>query len=174
VGRNFLFHEMIPKPEYERGYLRVTKTSLWWQQREFPGVWTTKGLSFCMEKGYIWSINSSTWNHLQALWQGTPLDLLRSVFKETQRQDRIEADGYRSPTWRILRALKAVNEAKVVVGESAVTAAPFFASAGSPSQPFWGPQQGSKLVLWESLDEEEQVKCWKVLEQEKGWVVWCN
>jgi hypothetical protein len=62
VGRDFLFHETIPKPETERGYLRVTKTSLWWQQREFPGVWTTKGLSFCMEKGYIWSINSSTWN----------------------------------------------------------------------------------------------------------------
>jgi hypothetical protein len=55
-----------------------------------------------------------------------------------------------------------------------VTAAPFFASAGRPSQPFWGPQQGNKLVLWESLDEEEQVNRWKVLEQEKGWVVWCR
>jgi hypothetical protein len=103
-----------------------------------------------------------------------PLDLLRSILKETQNQDRIEAGGYRSPTWRILRALKAVNEAKVAVGELAVTAAPFFASAGRPSQPFWGPQQSNKLVLWESLDEEEQAKCWKVLEQEKGWVVWCR
>jgi hypothetical protein len=28
--------------------------------------------------------------------------------------------------------------------------------------------------LWESLDEEEQVQCWKMLEQEKGWVVWCR
>jgi hypothetical protein len=65
VGRDFLFHETIPKPETERGSLRVTKTSLRWQQREFPGVWTTEGLSFCMEKGYI---NSSTWNHLQTLW----------------------------------------------------------------------------------------------------------
>jgi hypothetical protein len=52
-----------------------------------------------------------------------------------------------------------------------VTAAHFFDSAGRPSHPFWGPKQGNKLVLWESLDEEEQVKCWKVLEQEKGWVV---
>jgi hypothetical protein len=56
VGRDFLFHETIPKPETERGYLRVTKTSLWWQQREFPGVWTAEGLSFSMEKGYIWSM----------------------------------------------------------------------------------------------------------------------
>jgi hypothetical protein len=117
VGRDFLFHETIPQPETDRGYLRVTKTSLWWQQREFPGVWTTEGLSFCMEKGYIWSINSSTRNHLQDLWQGTPLDLLRCILKDTQHQDRIEAGGYRSPTWRTLRSLKAVNEAKVVVRE---------------------------------------------------------
>jgi hypothetical protein len=66
------------------------------------------------------------------------------------------------------------HEAQVVVGEPAVTAAHFFDSAGRPSHPFWGPKQGNKLVLWESLDEEEQVKCWKVLEQEKGWVVWCS
>jgi hypothetical protein len=109
-----------------------------------------------------------------SLWQGTPVDLLRSILKETQHQDRIEAGGYWSPTWRILRALKAVNEANVVVGELAVSAAPCFASAGRPSQPFWGPQQGNKLVLWESLDEEEQAKCWKVLQQGKGLVVWCR
>ena len=29
-------------------------------------------------------------------------------------------------------------------------------------------------MLWESLDEEEQATCWKVLEQKKGWVVWCR
>jgi hypothetical protein len=62
----------------------------------------------------------------------------------------------------------------VVVGESAVTAAPFFSSAGRPSQPFWGPQQDNKLVLWESLDEEEQANCWNALEQKKRWVVWCR
>jgi hypothetical protein len=127
-----------------------------------------------MKKGYFWSINSSTWNHLQELWQGAPLDLLRAVYKETQQQDRIEACGYRSPTWRTLRALRSVNESKVVIGESAVTAAPFFDSAGRPSQPFWGAQPGNKLVLWESLSEEEKVTCWELLQQEKGWVVWCR
>jgi hypothetical protein len=37
------------------------------------------------------------------------------------------------------------------LGESAVTAAPFFERAERPSKPFWGLQQGNKLVLWESL-----------------------
>jgi hypothetical protein len=58
---------------------------------------------------------------LQAMWQGPSLDLLRQVYEETQHQDRIEACGYRSATWRILRALKSINEAKVMVGESAIT-----------------------------------------------------
>jgi hypothetical protein len=89
------------------------------------------------------------------------------VHEETQHQDCIEACGYRSATWRILRALKSVNEAKVVLGESAVTAAPFFENAGRPSKPFWGQQQGSKLVLWESLNEEDREACLKVLQKKQ-------
>jgi len=44
------------------------------------------------------------------------------VHEETQHQDCIEACGYRSPTWRVLRAHKAIIDAKVMVGESEVTA----------------------------------------------------
>jgi hypothetical protein len=92
----------------ECGYLRVTKSSLWLQQREFPDVWTSEGLTTCVEREYKWSINSTTWNHIQTMWQGPPLDLLRQVHEETQHQDCNEACGCRSPTWRVLRALKAI------------------------------------------------------------------
>jgi hypothetical protein len=142
VGRDFLFHEAIPNSENEYGYLRVTRTSMWWQQREFPGVWTREGLSFCMEKGNLWSNQQQHMESSLTLWPGPPLDLLRAVYKETQHQDRIEACGYRSPTWRVLRELKYLNESKVVIGRSAATASSFFDSAGRPSQPLWGPQQG--------------------------------
>jgi hypothetical protein len=73
------------------------------------------------------------------MWQGPPLDLLCQVHEETQHQDCIEACCYRSPTWRVLRALKAIRDAKVVIGESAVTAAPFFESAGRPCKTFSRP-----------------------------------
>jgi hypothetical protein len=69
------------------------------------------------------------------------------VYEETQHQDRIEACGYRSATWRIFRALKSNNQAKVLVGESAITTAPFFESAGRQSKLFSGPQQGNKVIL---------------------------
>jgi hypothetical protein len=35
VGKHFLFNEPIPRSENGQGYLRVTRSSLWWQQREF-------------------------------------------------------------------------------------------------------------------------------------------
>jgi hypothetical protein len=67
------------------------------------------------------------------------LDLLRHIYLESHYQDALEAKGYRSQTWRILRALQAIIKANVVIGESRLTAAPFFEGAGRPSGPFWGP-----------------------------------
>ena len=50
LGKHFLFHEPILYAKNGQGYLQVTKSSLWWQQREFPGVWTSEGLKTCVEK----------------------------------------------------------------------------------------------------------------------------
>ena len=88
-----------------------------------------------------------------------PLDLLRSIHEEVHLQNTLEASGYRSPTWRILRALQVCSEAKALVGESMITAAPFFEGAGRPSKPYWGPQQGRRVILWERLSLEDQQKC---------------
>ena len=68
VGRHFLFHEQIPKAANGSGSLRVATKSLWWQHEHFPKVWTSEGLSTCMEIGYQWNINSTTWNHLRMMW----------------------------------------------------------------------------------------------------------
>ena len=68
VGKHFLFHEEIPKAANGQGYLRVTKKSLWWKHEHFPTVWTSEGLTTCMENGYQWTINSTTWNHLRMMW----------------------------------------------------------------------------------------------------------
>jgi ribonuclease HI len=252
IGKHFLFHEVIPKAANGLGYLRVTTKSLWWQHEHFPNVWTSEGLTTCMENGYQWTINSTTWNHLRMMWlavgaaereeikgreetvgregaaerehveerggaaeqegkvgsnaatgrEGVPgreeadegvgaterkgttgregatkrgaLDLLRHIYLESLFQDALEANGYRSPTWRILRALQAIINANVVIGESRLTAAPFFEGAGRPSGPFWGPQQGRRVILWESLSLEDQQKCLNDLQDDTEWVIWCK
>jgi hypothetical protein len=48
------------------------------------------------------------------------------IRKEVEHQDRLEAAGYRSPTWRVLRALQSLLLATQLQGESAVAAPPFF------------------------------------------------
>ena len=252
IGKHFLFHGVIPKAANGLGYLRVTTKSLWWQHEHFPNVWTSEGLTTCMENGYQWTINSTTWNHLRMMWlaaettdneefkgreevaeqeceaeresvekrgktaeqedkEGSStvtgregatgraaaeegakaaerkgatgregatekgaLDLLRHVYLESLLQDTLEAKGYRSPTWRILRALQATINANVVIGETRLTAAPFFEGAGRPSVPFWGPQQGRRVILWESLSPEDQQMCLNDLQDNKDWVIWCK
>jgi hypothetical protein len=118
------------------------------------------------------TVNSTMWNHLQTMWQTQPLDLLRLVYEETHHQNILEARGYRSPTWRILRALQSIIKANVVIGESTITAAPFFEGAGRPSKPFGGPEQGRKVILWESLSPEDQEKCLNELWNDTNWVIW--
>ena len=103
-----------------------------------------------------------------------PLDLLRSIHEEVHLQNTLEASGYRSPTWRILRALQVCSEAKALVGESMITAAPFFEGAGRPSKPYWGPQRGRRVILWESLSPEDQQKCLTELQNDEEWVIWCK
>jgi len=100
-----------------------------------------------------------------------PLDLLRSIHEEVHPQNTLEASGYRSPTWRILRALQVCSKAKVLVRESMITAAPFFEGAGRPSK---RPQQGRRVILWESLSPESQQKCLTELQNDEEWVIWCK
>ena len=100
--------------------------------------------------------------------------MLRSIHEEVHLQNTLEASGYRSPTWRILRALQVCSKAKVLVGESMITAAPFFEGAGRPSKPYWGPQQGRRVILWESLSPESQQKCLTELQNDEEWVIWCK
>jgi hypothetical protein len=58
----------------------------------------TIGMAGAQANGYQWTVNSTTWNHLQTMWQAPPLDLLRLIYEETHHQNIFEASGYRSPT----------------------------------------------------------------------------
>ena len=85
---------------------------------------------------------------------------LQSV-SNTDRAEELEFGGHREHV--------ALLNANVVIGESRLTAAPFFEGAGRPSVPFWGPQQGRRVILWESLSPEDQQKCLNDLQDNKEW-----
>jgi hypothetical protein len=113
---------------------------------------------------------SSVCNHLRQ-WGGKSTSELRTLIRaEVVQQERLEAMGYRSPTWRLLRALQSLLSAVQLQGESAVS--PFFPSAGRGTTRFWGKEQGRTVFLWESLGEEGREECERVIRTHRDWVVW--
>jgi hypothetical protein len=99
-------------------------------------------------------------------------ELKTLIRAEVEQQECFEAMGYRSPTWRLLRALQSLFSAVQLQGESVVTVTPFFPSAGRDATRFWGKKQGPTIFLWESLDEEGREECERVIRTHRDWVVW--
>jgi len=60
---------------------------------------------------------------------------------------RIYLQLYRSPTWAVLRALQQINSATRIEGETAMSAPPFFQSAGRGDLFFWGGKEGPTVVI---------------------------
>ena len=77
-----------------------------------------------------------------------------TIRKETKRTEELEETGYRSPTWAVLRALQQINCATRIEGEAAMSAPPFFQSAGRGDLLFWGEKEGPTVVIWESLSKQ--------------------
>jgi hypothetical protein len=93
------------------------------------------------------------------------------IREEVEHQKRLEAAGYRSPTWKVLRALQPLLSATQLQGESAVTAPPFFRNAGRTVR-FCEKEQGPTVFLWDGLGEEGREECERVIRTRKDWVVW--
>ena len=109
------------------------------------------------------------------LWQGGKKDdseLKTLIRAEVEQQERFETMGYRSPTWRLLRALQSLFSAVQLQGELVVTTPPFFPSAGRGATRFWGKKQGQTIFLWESLGEDGREECERVILTHRDWVVW--
>jgi len=66
--------------------------------------------------------------------------MIATIRKETKRNEELEEAGYRSPAWTaaLLRALQQTNSATRIEGEAAMSAPPFFQSAGQGDLLFWG------------------------------------
>jgi hypothetical protein len=171
VGRDFFLDEKIPRHKSGKGYVRVVEHSVMWKATAASKIFTYQGLTTCTEVDKSWTIMSSTYNYF---WQGrgkNQKDLGTLIRSEVEFQERLEATGYRSP-WRVLRALQSMLSAVQLQGESAVTAAPFFSSAGRGTTRFWGNEQGPTVFLWEGLGEEGRGECERVIRTHKDWVVW--
>ena len=97
--------------------------------------------------------------------------LVERLHTESMAQEKLERQGNRCLTWRMLRSLQAVFEATTLHGGTIVTAAPFFDTAKRGKIVFWGDGKGPEVVLWDTLDEEDR-RSWKEAHREcKDYIV---
>ena len=171
VGKDF-FLEKIPIHESGQGYVRVVEHSVMWKETAASKIFTYQGLTTCTEVDKSWTIMSSVYNHLRQGREKSNSGLGTLIRAEVEHQERLEARGYRSPTWRLLRALQSLLSAVQLQGESAVTAPPFFPSAGRGTTRFWGEEHGPTVFLWEGLGEEGREECERVIRTHRDWEVW--
>ena len=173
IGKNWFLDQEIP----EGGFVRILDTSQVWEERvDETRIITTEGLTTCLDPGRGWTITSGGWNFLkkQECWKDHEQALITTIQKETKRTEELEEAGYRSPTWAVLRALQQINSATRLEGEAAMSAPPFFQSAGRGDLLFWGKKEGPTVVIWESLSEQEKENWLKEASTMHDWVVWCK
>jgi hypothetical protein len=100
--------------------VRVVEHSVLWKEKEASKVFTYQGLTTCTEDDRSWTITSSAYNHVRSKRGEDERSMAMFIRKEV---------GYRSPKWRVLRALQSLLSATQLQGESAVDAPPFFPNA---------------------------------------------
>jgi hypothetical protein len=113
----------------QQGYVTVITESAMWEHHGAQDVHSFQGLTSYTILEHTWTIMSGLWNHLLARSPHVGKKLALHVREEVVKQESLEEKGYRSPSWRVLKALQAVHGACVSVGETAVGAAPMFLKA---------------------------------------------
>ena len=133
----------------------------------------TEGLTTCLDPGRGWRITREGWNFLkkQECWEGHEQALIATIRKETKQTEELEVAGYRSPTWASLRALQQINSATRIEGEAAISAPPFFQSAG---RGVLGGKKETTVVIWENLSEQEKESWLEEASTTHDWVVLCR
>ena len=120
VGRDLFLDQKIPRHKSGKGYVRVEEHSVMWKETAASKIFTYQGSTTCTEVDKSWTIMSSVYNHLRQGGGKNTSELKTLIRAEVEQQERLEAMGYRSPTWRLLRALQSLLSAVQLQGESAV------------------------------------------------------
>jgi hypothetical protein len=132
-----------------------------------------EGLATCTALDHTWTITSMMWEHLKSGWLGAPEELIRKVKKDCDRQVVLESGGYRSATWRTLRALQQVHGAEEIWGCTCVTAPPFFSQIGSPAgRSYEVATDKPVVIMWDGLNVEERESAMSWMTMSKSWVLW--
>ena len=114
---------------------------------EASKVFIYQGLTTSTDVDTSWTTMSSEYDHVRHKKGVIEQGMEKFIREEVEYQDQLEAAGYRSPTWKVLRALQPLLAAEQLQGESAVTAPSFSPNAGRGTVQFWGETRGPTVFL---------------------------
>jgi hypothetical protein len=147
VDRDLFLDEKLPRHESCQGYVRVVEQSVRWNEMESSKVFTYEGLTTSTDVDTSWTTMSSAYNHVRHKKGVIEQGMEKFIREEVEYQDQLKPAGYRSPTWKVLRALQPLLAAEQLQGESVVTAPPFFPNAGRGTVQFWREARGPTVFL---------------------------
>jgi hypothetical protein len=85
----------------------------------------------------------------------------------------LESKGYRSATWRTLRALQKIYGVEEIWGCTCVTAPSFFSQIDSPVGKYDDAKTDKPVVIiWDGLNVEEREGTMKWMTTSKSWILW--
>jgi len=102
--------------------------------------------------------------------------LITTIRKDTARTEELVESEYRSLMWTVLQALQQIKSATRIEGEEAMSAPPFFQSAGRGDLLSWEGKEGP-TVLGSNMREPIRTRKCKWMEEAStmhNWVVWCK
>jgi len=143
IGKIWFLDQEIPAG----GFVRIQDSSQVWEERvDEMRIIRTEGRTTCLDPGWEWTVTSGGWNFLkkQECWKGHEQALITTIRKETKRTEELEEAWYSLPAWAVLRALQQINSATRIAGEAAMSAPPFFQSAGRGDLLFWGEKKAQR------------------------------
>ena len=136
---------------------------------------SAEGISSLQDSQQLLQVSSARWHFLKTVagqrLQKSLIPLLLSEARRQQAED-LQSTSY-SISWRILAAAKSVFDAGVFMGESAVSAPPFFPRAGRGSLTYWesGPDSAPCVVNLAGFSPEDLTQLKHRLQGRADWII---
>ena len=158
------------------GYVKVLAQPLehvddWFGQT----ISSVEGISQLKDSHQLLQVSSARWHFMKTVagprLQQSLIPFLLSEARRQQAEDLISSSH--NISWRVLAAAKSVFEAGVFLGESAVSAPPFFPNAGRGSLTYWetGPDSAPCVVNLAGFSSEDLTQLKHRLQGRNDWII---
>jgi len=172
----WLAHDEAPGPYITIPQYRFNKTKQHPANLDtsYGGITTStfQGVATLITSAGPLEMEGACW-HLLSKNFSSPGDIRTDLNRERLLQETMDKDtNCRSFTWKVLRQAKLAVGATTYVGDTALTAPPFFKNVVRGNSTIWGFETlGPRVINWTGLSREDQAIILPTLQTTNDWIV---